>query len=81
MDVLSPIACIALVPVLPALHASSPNIQLYLGATDRVVDSIDENVDCVVCRGEITNLPLVARHTADLTLVTARIFHKSRPVQ
>src|SRR5690606_26769821 len=51
LDVLSPIACIALVPVLPALHASSPNIQLYLGVTDRVVDLIDENVDCVVCRG------------------------------
>lgn len=44
------------------------DIQLYLGVSDRVVDLIDENVDCVVRGGEITNLSLVARHAADLPL-------------
>jgi len=32
------------------------------------VDLIDENVDCVVRGGEVTNLSLVARHAADLPL-------------
>ncbi|WP_299998208.1 LysR family transcriptional regulator [uncultured Cedecea sp.] len=68
VDVPSPFASMILVPALPTFHAKYPDIQLYLGVSDRVVDLIDENVDCVVRGGEITNLSLVARHAADLPL-------------
>lgn len=68
VDVPSPFASMILVPALPAFHARHPDIQLHLGVSDRVVDLIDENVDCVVRGGAITNQSLVARHAADLPL-------------
>ena len=68
VDVPSPFASMILIPALPAFHAKYPEIQLHLGVSDRVVDLIDENVDCVVRGGEITNLSLVARHAAHLPL-------------
>ncbi|MGB6241738.1 MAG: LysR substrate-binding domain-containing protein [Castellaniella sp.] len=68
VDVPSPFASMVLVPALPAFHARYPDIQLHLGVSDRVVDLIDENVDCVIRGGEIDNLSLVARHVGDLQL-------------
>ena len=68
VDVPSPFANIILVPALPAFHARYPEIQFDLGASDRKVDLIGENVDCVVRGGEITDGALVARHVGDLQL-------------
>ena len=68
VDVPSPFASRILVPALPAFQAKYPDIELHLGVSDRVVDLIDENVDCVVRGGEINNQALVARHVGDLTL-------------
>ena len=68
VDVSSPLASRILIPALPQFHARYPDIELHLGVSDRVVDLIDENVDCVVRGGEITNESLVARHVADLPL-------------
>lgn len=68
VDVPAPLASLILVPSLPAFHARYPDIQLDLGASDRKVDLIDENVDCVVRGGELTELSLRARHVADLPL-------------
>ncbi len=68
VDVPSPLANIILVPALPAFHARFPDIQLQVGASDRKVDLIDENVDCVVRGGEMTEDWLVARHVGDLQL-------------
>lgn len=68
VDVPSPLARLILIPALPAFHARYPEIQLDMGVSDRVVDIIDENVDCVVRGGEITDLSLVARHVGDLTI-------------
>ena len=68
VDVSSPFASRILIPALPQFHARYPDIELHLGVSDRVVDLIDENVDCVVRGGEITNQSLVARHVADLPL-------------
>lgn len=68
VDVPSPFASMILVPALPAFHEQYPNIQLHLGVSDRVVDLIDENVDCVIRGGEIENLSLVARHVGDLQM-------------
>ncbi len=68
VDVPSPFARMILVPALPEFHARYPEIQLDLGVSDRRVDLIGENVDCVVRGGTITDQSLVARHVGDLQL-------------
>jgi DNA-binding transcriptional LysR family regulator len=68
VDVPSPLARIILVPALPAFHARYPDIQLDMGVSDRVVDLIGENVDCVVRGGVLTDPSLRARHVSDLPL-------------
>ncbi|HLU04305.1 MAG TPA: LysR family transcriptional regulator, partial [Advenella sp.] len=68
VDVPSPFARMVLVPALPAFHARYPDIQLDMGVSDRVVDLIDDNVDCVVRGGELTDQSLIARHIGDLQL-------------
>ncbi|MBD9469287.1 LysR family transcriptional regulator [Pseudoxanthomonas sp. PXM01] len=68
VDVPAPFALHILVPALPGFHARYPDIQLDLGASDRKIDLIDENVDCVVRGGELTDASLRARHVGDLLL-------------
>jgi len=68
VDVPSPLARMILVPALPAFHAKYPDIQLDMGVSDRTVDLIGENVDCVVRGGELTDQSLRARHVGDLQL-------------
>ncbi|MCD9033021.1 LysR family transcriptional regulator [Luteimonas sp. Y-2-2-4F] len=68
VDVPSPLARLVLVPALPAFHARYPDLQLDLGASDRMVDLLGENVDCVIRGGELTDPSLQARHIADLQL-------------
>jgi DNA-binding transcriptional LysR family regulator len=68
VDVPSPLAAMILVPALPQFHARFPDIQFDMGASDRKVDLIGENVDCVVRGGEITDQSLVARRVGDLQL-------------
>ena len=68
VDVPSPFASQILIPSLPQFYAKYPDIQLHLGVSDRVVDLIDENVDCVVRGVEVTNQSLIARHVGDLPL-------------
>lgn len=53
VDVPSPFARMILVPALPAFHTRHPEIQLDLGVSDRRIDLIGENVDCVVRGGTI----------------------------
>ena len=68
VDVPSPLARMILIPALPAFHARYPEIQLDLGVSDRMVDIIDEKVDCVVRGGELTDQSLMARRIGDLRL-------------
>lgn len=68
VDVPSPLARMILVPALPAFHARYPDIQLHMGVSDRMVDLIDENVDCVLRGGELTDPSLTARRVGDLQL-------------
>ena len=68
VDVPSPLARMVLIPALPAFHARYPEIQLDMGVSDRNVDVIRDNVDCVVRGGEITDLSLTARRVGDLAL-------------
>lgn len=68
VDVPTPLASLILIPALPAFHAQYPDIQLDLGVSDRMVDLIGENVDCVVRGGALTDQSLMARHVGDLQL-------------
>jgi DNA-binding transcriptional LysR family regulator len=68
VDVPSPLASMILVPALPAFHARYPDIQIDMGVSDRIVDMIGENVDCVVRGGEISDQSLMARRIGDLQL-------------
>lgn len=68
VDVPSPLARMILIPALPAFHALYPDIQLDMGVSDRMVDIIGDNVDCVVRGGELTDLSLMARRVGDLQL-------------
>jgi len=56
VDVPSPLARMILVPALPAFHERYPDIQIDMGVSDRTVDLIGENVDCVVRGGELSDL-------------------------
>ncbi|APP75478.1 LysR family transcriptional regulator [Xanthomonas vesicatoria] len=67
VDVPSPFARLILMPAVPAFHARYPDIQLDMGVSDRRVDLIGENVDCVVRGGTIADQSLIARHVGDLT--------------
>ncbi|HEY9102212.1 LysR family transcriptional regulator, partial [Chitinimonas sp.] len=55
VDVPSPFARLILIPALPAFYERYPDIQLDMGVSDRRVDLIGDNVDCVVRGGEITD--------------------------
>jgi DNA-binding transcriptional LysR family regulator len=68
VDVPSPLASMILVPALPGFYARYPDIQIDMGVSDRIVDIIDENVDCVVRGGELTDQSLMARRVGDLQL-------------
>ncbi|MBA4288098.1 LysR family transcriptional regulator [Pseudomonas iridis] len=68
VDVPSPFARLILIPALPEFHARYPDIQIDMGVSDRIVDIIDENVDCVVRGGELLDQSLMARKVADLQL-------------
>ncbi|HEY4542771.1 MAG TPA: LysR family transcriptional regulator [Noviherbaspirillum sp.] len=68
VDVPSPLARMILVPSLPAFFERYPYIRLDMGVSDRKVDLIGENVDCVVRGGEIIDQSLVARRVGDLRL-------------
>lgn len=39
-----------------------------MGVSDRVVDLIGDNVDCVLRGGEINDQSLIARHVGDLQI-------------
>ena len=68
VDVPSPWARLVLVPSLPAFHARYPDLQLDIGASDRMVDVVADNVDCVVRGGTVTHPSLVARQVGALAL-------------
>jgi len=68
VDVPSPLARLLLVPALSSFYARYPDIQIDMGVSDRIVDIIDENVDCVVRGGELTDMSLMARRVGDLQL-------------
>lgn len=70
IDVSASLAQLVIIPALPDFHARYPEIQIDLGATDRPVDLIGENVDCVVRGGELKDQSLIARRIGEMHFVT-----------
>jgi len=68
VDVPSPLARMILMPALPDFHARYPDLQIDMGVSDRAIDIIGENVDCVVRGGVLTDQTLKSRHVGDLQL-------------
>jgi DNA-binding transcriptional LysR family regulator len=83
IDVGAAVAQLLLIPALPDFHARYPDIQIDLGVSDRPVDLIGENVDCVLRGGEITDQSLVARRIGEfhtiLCATPAYIKHHGMP--
>ncbi|MDB5869138.1 MAG: transcriptional regulator, LysR family [Polaromonas sp.] len=69
VDVPSSIGTAIIIPALPGFYARYPEIQLELGVSDRPVDIVAENVDCVVRGGELHDQSLVARRIGELYLI------------
>jgi DNA-binding transcriptional LysR family regulator len=70
VDISAAIACLIIVPSLSGFHKRYPDIRIDLGVTDRPVDLIGENIDCVIRAGRLTDQSLIARRIAELEFVT-----------
>jgi DNA-binding transcriptional LysR family regulator len=70
IDVSSSLAVLIVIPALPDFHARYPDIQIDLGVTDRPVDLVGENVDCVLRAGELSDQSLIARRIGELGFMT-----------
>jgi LysR family transcriptional regulator for bpeEF and oprC len=69
IDISGSLALLVVIPALPDFHARYPDMQIDVGVTDRPVNLIAENVDCVVRGGEITDQTLIARRIAELGFI------------
>jgi len=70
IDVGSSTARDVLIPALPDFLARYPDIRIDLGVSDRSVDLVGDNVDCVIRGGPLENSTLVARHLGNADMVT-----------
>lgn len=70
IDVGTSVAQLLIIPQLAEFHARYPDIQLDLGVSDRTVDLIGDNVDCVIRGGELSDQSLVARRIGNLEFIT-----------
>jgi DNA-binding transcriptional LysR family regulator len=69
VDAPSRIAHRLIAPALPGLLRRHPRLQLVLGSTDRVIDLVQEGVDCAVRIGVPHDSSLVIRPLGHVTLV------------
>lgn len=70
IDVGSSMARLLILPELADFCARYPEIQVDLGVSDRAVDLIGDNVDCVIRGGELLDPSLVARRVGTLPYMT-----------
>ena len=61
IDTLPSVARWVLAPALPDFVARFPQLELRIGSTDRVVDLLEEGVDCAIRGGTLPDSSLVAR--------------------
>ena len=70
VDVGTSVAQLLIIPHLADFQTRFPDIQLDLGVSDRTVDLIGDNVDCVIRGGELSDQSLVARRVGNLEFIT-----------
>jgi LysR family transcriptional regulator for bpeEF and oprC len=70
VDVGTSIARLIVIPALPDFYERYPDIQLDLGVSDRPVDIVSDNVDCVIRGGDLLEQSLVARRVGNVPLLT-----------
>ncbi|KAF2393680.1 MULTISPECIES: LysR family transcriptional regulator [Pseudomonas] len=70
VDVGGSVATLLIIPALPDFYARYPNIQIEMGVSDRQVDLISENVDCVIRGGPLDELSMAARPLGTSSWVT-----------
>lgn len=70
VEVSASLGRLVIAPALSQFFARYPDIRIELGCTDRVVDLVEEGVDCAVRAGELTHPNLVARRISEFHLVT-----------
>lgn len=70
IDIGTSVARLIVIPALPDFYKRYPDIQIDLGVTDRPVDLITDNVDCVIRGGDLLEQSLVARRVGNMRLVT-----------
>jgi LysR family transcriptional regulator for bpeEF and oprC len=70
IDVGSSTAQLLIIPRLKEFCDLYPEIQVDMGVTDRPVDLLGENVDCVIRVGQLKDQSLVARRIGTLPFVT-----------
>ena len=59
-----------LIPLLPDFIARYPDLRIDLGVSDRAVDLIGDNVDCVIRGGALDSSSLVARRIGETAVIT-----------
>lgn len=65
-----PVAARRLIPAFSDFFERYPDIQLEIGWTDRVVDLLEEGVDCALRGGDLSDSTLIARRVGTLHFVT-----------
>jgi DNA-binding transcriptional LysR family regulator len=70
IDIPASLGLTVIIPALPDFYARYPDIQLDLGVSDRPIDIIAENVDCVVRGGDLLDQSLVARKIGEFYLMS-----------
>lgn len=69
VDVGSVLANLILIPALPAFRERYPDIELFLGVSDRPADMVGEGIDCVIRGGALPDTSLVARKLCELEML------------
>ncbi len=70
IDVGTSVAHEILIPHMMDFHARYPDLQVEMGVTDRPVNLVSDNVDCVIRGGTLTDQSLVARRIATVDFMT-----------
>ncbi len=70
VDMPTSMARLLMPQAIPALLARYPGLQLEVGCSDRLINVVNEGVDCVLRVGELRDPTLVARRVGTMRLVT-----------
>ena len=69
VDMSSPVGRFLVIPALPEFVAEYPDIQLDIGCSERVVDLVQEGIDCAIRGGVVTDPDLVCRAIGKMRFV------------